>query len=351
MVRKIGNRSANPGSDYGYSAARLRRTVTGEGNGGGPMTTTAGTMTHVGGFEPLPPDLRGEKLTDEVLRAHGLPRRPPPDVHPQLQRRWNRIMSRPTRFIQAEVEPDPVMAARRSPRDDFQPLGWGGIIRQATPNTDYAHPATMVYAEWVVPEVVPVAPDGPDLTAGFWIGLDGYEGEGAQVLQAGIAATVSPGWFSTSVEYWAWTEWYTGEYQAPAAKVRNFPVAAGDTVSFLVAAEGPGSGTAYMHNSRTGIATSVWIQAPSDIVTAGLSTEWVVEGVSEYLPIFTPVTFSKCWGASLIEGASEYFTLVPGWVNQEIDGILPGGRVRPLTQSTVLDATTAQVAEIGLDWS
>jgi Peptidase A4 family len=275
------------------------------------MSTTARMISHVGGFEPLPPGLRGEQLTDDVLRAHGLPRRPPPDAHPQLRRQWNRIMSRPTRFIQAEVEPDPVMTGRRRRRPDFGPQGWGAIIRHLEPHTDYSYPARMVYAEWVVPGVIGVAPDGPDLTVGFWIGLDGYEGEGAQVLQAGIAATVSPGWFSTSVEYSAWTEWYTGEYQAPSCTVRNFPVAAGDTVSFLVASEGPGSGTAYMHNSRTGLATSVWIKAPSDIVPAGLTAEWAVEGISEYLPVFEPVTFTNCWGGSLAEGGSEFFTLVP----------------------------------------
>lgn len=314
------------------------------------MDTTANALGQAGGFEALPPGLSPDQITDDVLRAHGLPRRPPPGAHPALLRQWNRIMARPTRFIRADVEADPVMTARHRPRTDFEPLGWGGVIRQAVPGTDYAYPATMVYAEWVVPEVLPVAPDGPDITVGFWIGLDGYEGEGQQVLQAGVAATVSPGWFSTSVDYWAWTEWYTGEYQAPAVKVPNFSVAAGDTVSFLVTAEGPGSGTAYMHNSRTGLATSVWISAPADIVAPGRTAEWAVEGVSRYLPLFTPVTFSNCWGASLIEGASEYFTLAPGWVNQEIDGVLPGGKVRVLTHTTVVTPTTAQVAEISLDW-
>jgi hypothetical protein len=314
------------------------------------MTTTARTISHAGGFEPLPPGLRGDQLTDDVLRAHGLPRRPPSDAHPQLRRQWNRIMSRPARFVRAEVEADPVMTGRRSRRPEFQPQGWGGIARQQESRTDYAYPATMVYAEWVVPEVFALAPDGPDLTVGFWIGMDGYQAEGAQVLQAGIAATVSPGWFSTSVEYWAWTEWYTGEYQTPAVRVSNFPVTAGDTVSFLVVAEGPGSGTAYLHNSRTGLATSVWIQVPSDVIPTGQTTEWAVEGISEYLPVFEPVTFSNCWGASLVEGASEYFTLAPGGLTEEIYAMLPGGQVRLLTHSTVVTPTTAQVTEIALDW-
>lgn len=166
------------------------------------------------------------------------------------------------------------MTARHGRRDDFTPAGWGGVIRQAFPQTDYSHAATMVYAEWVVPEVLAAAPDGPDLTIGFWIGLDGFEGEGQQVLPAGVAATVSPGWFSSSVEYWAWTEWYTGEYMSPAVKVTNFPVAAGDAVSFLVIAEGPGSGTAFMRNSRTGLATSEYFTLdPGGLPTAAEVTE------------------------------------------------------------------------------
>ncbi len=315
------------------------------------QATPADALSHAGGFDPLPPGLDPRSVTDDVLRRHGLPRRPDPVRQPKLLRQWNRMVAQPTRFIRAELAVDPVMTARHHRGDHFTPMGWGGVIRQAFPQTDYSQPATMVNAEWVVPEVLAVAPDGPDLTVGFWIGLDGFEGEGQQVLQAGVAATVSPGWFSSSVEYWAWTEWYTAEYQSPAVKVTNFPVAAGDTVSFLVIAEGPGSGTAYMRNSRTGLGTSVWIQQPPDIVSAGLTTEWAVEGISEYLPIFTPVTFTNCWGASLIEGASEYFTLEPGGLPQEIDGVPPGStQPKALTHTTIISPAAAEVAEIGLDW-
>ena len=260
-------------------------------------------------------------------------------------------MARPTNFVRAEVEIDPVMTARHHRGDDFTPLGWAGVVRQAESGSDYAYPAKMVFAEWVVPEVLGVAPDGPDLTVGFWIGLDGWEGEGAQVLQAGVAATVKPGWFTTSVEYWAWTEWYTGEYQTPAVRVSNFPIQPGDTVSFLVIAEGPGSGTAFMRNSRTGLGTSVWIQVPADIVSEGMTAEWAVEGVSEYLPAFSPVTFTNCWGASLIEDASEYFTLQPDGETTEMVGI-PAGKTQPgdLTDTSIVSATSAQIKLIALDW-
>jgi hypothetical protein len=189
------------------------------------------------------------------------PRRPDPVLEPQLLRQWNRIMARPTRMVRAELEVDPVMAARHGHRADPGQI-WGGVVREMTPGTDYAHPATMIFAEWVVPEVLSVAPEGPDLTVALWIGLDGYQGEGGQILQAGVAATVSPGWFSSSVEYWAWTEWFTGEYKTPPVRVMNFQVAPGDNVSFLVTVAGPGSGLAFMRNGRTGIGTSAWSGFP-----------------------------------------------------------------------------------------
>ncbi len=227
----------------------------------------ASGISHAGGFEPLPAGLDPRTITDDLLRAHGLPRRPDPVLEPQLLRQWNRIMARPTHLVRAELEVDPVMTARHGHRADPGQI-WGGVVREMTPGTDYAHPATMIFAEWVVPEVLSVAPEGPDLTVAFWIGLDGYQGEGAQVLQAGVAATVSPGWFSSSVEYWAWTEWYTGEYMTPAVRVTNFQVAPGDNVSFLVTVAGPASGLAFMRNSRTGIGTSAWIQAPQGVVSS-----------------------------------------------------------------------------------
>jgi hypothetical protein len=259
-------------------------------------------------------------------------------------------MAQPTLLIRAELEVDPVMSARHHPHDDSGQV-WGGVVRQMTPGTDYAHPATIVFAEWAVPEVSAVAPEGPNLTVAFWVGLDGYEGEAGQVLQAGVAATVSPGWFSSSVEYWAWTEWYTGEFMTPPVKVTNFAVAPGDSVSFLVSVAGPGSGMAFMRNNRTGIGTSVWIQAPKGFASAGATADWVVEQASDLLPAFGPVTFTNCWAGSFIEGASEYFVLEPGGITPRIVGIPPGRTVgEDLTETTIISPTAAVVGEIAIDW-
>jgi Peptidase A4 family len=313
-------------------------------------TDATDRLRHVSAFDPLPPGLDPRTVDDDLLRKHGLPRRPNPDLEPQALRQWNRIMARPTRVVRAELEVDAVMSARHDHRAAPGQI-WGGVVREACPGTDYTQPATMIFAEWVVPEVSAVAPEGPDLTVAFWIGLDGYQGEAGQVLQAGVAATVSPGWWSSSVSYWAWIEWYTGEYMSPPVKVTNFAVAPGDTVSFLVTTEGQSSGAAFMRNNRTGIGTSVGIEASPGIVSAGQTAEWVMEEASDFLPYFGQVTFTNCWAGSFIEGASEYFRLEPGGLTAEIVGIPPGQTLgKVLTKTTIVSPTVAVVDEIAVDW-
>jgi hypothetical protein len=307
---------------------------------------------------PAPPaELDSRTINDDLLREHGLPGRPDPQLQPQLLRQLNRIMAQPTRFIEADLAIDDVMTERHQHRDVFDPTGWGGVVRTEDVygafGNQFTKPATMVFGEWVVPEVWPLAPEGPDLTIAFWVGIDGWNGAGGDLLQAGVAATVKPGWWSSSVEYWAWTEWYTGKYKSPAVSVKNFPVIPGDTVSVLVTALAPGSGSAFMRNSRTGLGTSIAIHQPDDIVCVGASTEWVAEAIDQYIPLFGSVTFTNCWGASFIEGASEFFTLEPGPPDTpSIQGWILGNTNAwgDLTSTNIISPTVAEVIEVATDW-
>jgi Peptidase A4 family len=314
-------------------------------------TDTADAISHVRAYPPLPADMAPSAINDDVLREHGLPGRPDARTQPQLLRQWNRIMARPTRFIQADLAIDHVMTERHLARDPLNPDNWGGVVRAESSGSDYPYPAKMVFGEWVVPEVSAVSPDGASLEVGFWVGLDGYKGEGSQTLKAGVTATVEQGWFSSSVRYRLFTEWYTQKYKSPPVSVQNFSIAPGDTVSVLVTANGPGSGTAFFRNSRSGLGTSVAISQPQDIVSAGLTTEWIVEELAEDLPWFAPVTFTNCWGASFIEGAYEYFSLTPGAITPSIQGPLWGfGDVTDLTVTEILSPTVAKVKEVAVDW-
>lgn len=122
------------------------------------------------------------------------------------------------------------------------------------------------------------------------MGRDGW-GNG-QVLPAGIAVTVQS---NATVGWWAWTEWYTTQYQDPAVAVQNFGVSVGDTVSFVVCAPRPDHGFVSMQHVTTGQATSAGIDARPGITSQGASAGWIVEGISADLPVFLPsITFGSC---------------------------------------------------------
>jgi hypothetical protein len=251
------------------------------------------------GFDP-------HTAPDELLRQHGLPRRPDPETEPELARLFKRAFIRPNEYIKAELAIDPVMSDRDplGRRDlDFKPTGWGGAI-VTLPSLEYSppEPANMVFAEWVVPVILPVDPAPLDsITVGFWVGLDGFSNR--QVLQAGIAATLTPEWWFFDltppiVSWWAWTEWYTDQYKDPAVQISNFAVDTGNTVSFMVCAPEPDQGAVTMQNVSTRQLTSVGMKARPGITSEGASAEWIVEGPSDYLPNFSAILFNTCCGAT-----------------------------------------------------
>jgi hypothetical protein len=104
-------------------------------------------------------------------------------------------------------------------------------------------------------------------------------------LQAGTAATLS----GSSVNYWAWTEWFPAGYV-----VANLTIAAGDLVSVLVCAPESDHGYVSMMNHRTGIAISVGVNDPDGTNPYdGSSVEWVIEAIDTEMPNFGSVTFTQ----------------------------------------------------------
>lgn len=293
-------------------------------------------------YDPPPEGFDPRTAPPELLRRHGLPGRPDPKNEPELARLFKRAFIRPARYVQAELAIDPVMSRRdplRGQDPDFGPSGWGGaVVLTSSLGYSPAEPANFVFAEWVVPEIIPwdPAPFEP-ITVGFWAGLDGFTN--GQVLQAGIAATLTPDFWlfpgPASVNWWAWTEWYTTKYQDPAVQVTNFPVATGNTVSFLVCAPEPAHGAVTIQNLSTRQVTSVGINARPGITSAGASAEWIVEGISADLPDFLPVTFNDCTGGT----QQHIFNLTDG-VTTNIQGSSGA-----LTQAYIASPTAAVV-----DW-
>jgi hypothetical protein len=292
-------------------------------------------------YDPPPEGFDPHTAPQELLRQHGLPRRPDPETEPELTRLFKRAFIRPAKYVKAELEIDPGMS-RRDPLGgqlpDFGPSGWGGVV-VVTSSLGYspAEPANNVFAEWVVPYIFPFdpAPSEP-IFVGLWVGLDGNTNK--QVLQAGITATIMPEYwgdpYPANVLWRAWTEWWTAEYQDPPVVVTNFPVATGNTVSFLVCAPQPDHGFVAMQNLSTGQVTSVGVNARPGITLAGQSAEWIVEGSGADLPNFFPVTFTDCTGGT----QHHSFNLTAGGI-----GNIRGSAGGPLTQTYIASPTEAVV--------
>jgi hypothetical protein len=196
-------------------------------------------------------------------------------------------------------------------------------------------PANNVYAEWAIPAISPKADPNQDITAGFWVGIDGWGND--QVLQAGVAVTVTS---KGLVNWWAWTEWYTVKYKDPAVRIQNFKITGGDKLSVLVCAPQPDHGFVFIKNDSTGQSTSVGIDARPGIKSVGESVEWIVEGASPELPIFYATTFEKCTAGTKSHG----YHVQPSGVTTNI-----AGSAGPLTTTVISGPESVVVDWIG--WS
>ena len=295
-------------------------------------------------FEPPPRGFDVNSATAHALRKHGLPLRPDPATHQRLDRSWQRAFSSPPNYVEAELKIDPVMSARDWPLsrqgEEFDVVNnWAGAIVNVT-QLGFGEPVNGVFAQWTIPEVSRHNPElFSPITAGFWVGIDGFLEEGAQVLQAGVAVTVPPGlwegFFNWQPIFWAWTEWWTEKFQDPAVMVSNFPVEAGDTIAVLVCAPERDFGQITLLNDSKRHLTSVRIRAREGIQSLGASAEWIVEGASADLPAFDPITFNECVAAT----DSDLIVLKPSGLTQDI---ITSDEVF-LTQSTIASDTSAIV--------
>lgn len=297
-------------------------------------------------FESPPRGFDVDSATAHALRKHGLPRRPDPATHQRLDRSWRRAFSGQPNYVEAELKIDPGMAAGGWPlpgQGEAFDLSnkWAGAIVNVT-QLGLGEPVKGVFAQWTIPEVSSYNPElFYPISAGFWVGIDGFLEEGAQVLQAGVSVTVLPrAWedmFGFRPIFQAWTEWWTEKFQDPRVIVSNFPVDAGDTIAVLVCAPQPDLGQITLLNDSKRQLTSVRIRAREGIESLGASAEWIVEQASDsaHLPGFDPITFNECAAAT----DSHLLDLKPSGLTQDIitsDDVF-------LTQSTIASETSAIV--------
>lgn len=290
-------------------------------------------LKHITTYDAPPVGFNMTSGEDRLLRKHGIPRKPDAKKEPHLKALWDAAMASKPEFIKAEIKVDHLLSERKRPviakapkGDSFKPGGWGGVVVPVK-NLGFnpAEPVVTVYGEWFVPTVTPI-PNEPagGQTVGFWVGIDGFGNN--QVLQAGIAATVS----GNSVNYWVWTEWYP----IGAIQVTNFPIKPGDYLTVLVCANQPNHGFCSILNKTTNQATSIGITPPANTTSIGATAEWIVEGISSILPVFSTVVFSNCSA-----GTKNHKMNTNGGVITEITGV--GGA--NLTAASILSGTSCMV--------
>jgi hypothetical protein len=291
-------------------------------------------LKHIVCYDTPPIDFDPSTAEARVLRKHGIPRRPDAEKEPHLREIWDRAFASKPKFIKAEVAVDHIMSKRKRPvidkkldRVDFSPSGWAGAVVPVSQfNYNPPQPVNVVYGEWFIPNVTPIPNEPPGgQTVGFWVGVDGYGNN--QVLQAGTAATVS----GTNVVNWVWTEWYP----IPPIQVTNFPIKPGDYITVLVCAPQPDHGFCSMLNKTTNQATSIGINNPPNITSVGATAEWIVEGISSILPVFSTVVFHN-----VSAGTKDHaFNLGSGGIITEITGA--GGK--NLTYASIVSPTSVIV--------
>lgn len=95
-----------------------------------------------------------------------------------------------------------------------------------------------------------------------------------------------------------------------------------------------------MMNKTTNQVTSIGITAPNGFTSLGATAEWIVEGISSILPVFSTVVFTNCSAGT----KSHSFNLQKGGVLTEIKG---NGGVN-LTTASILSDTRAMVKWLGV---
>lgn len=292
-------------------------------------------LKHITTYEAPPAGFDFNTAEPRLLRKHGIPRKPDSKKEPHLQAIWDRAFESKPQFIKAEIAVDHILSKRKTavigkaPKANgttFNPSGWGGVVEQvANLGFNPPEPVVTVYGEWFVPTITPIAnePNQPE-TVGFWVGIDGFGNN--QVLQAGMAATIT----GNSVNYWVWTEWYP----IPAIQVTNFAIKPGDYLTVLVCANQPNHGFCSMMNKTTNQVTSIGITPPANTTSIGATAEWIVEGISPILPVFSTVVFSNCSA-----GTKNHTINMNGGTITEIAGA--GGA--NLTASSILSNTSGLV--------
>jgi len=290
------------------------------------------TLKYYRMYDPPPADFDPLQAEDRLLRVHGFPRRPDAVKEPRLRELWDKAFSTKLSIVKAELAVNHELTKRKRTSigkkgddGDFGPLGWGGVVVLAP---SMGEPITVIVGEWVVPDLVPIKnePQQANLI-GVWVGLDGYSTDNSEILQAGIAGSIS----GNSVSYYAWTEWFP----LSPITIQNFEIKAGDSILMAVCAWTPNHGVCGILNRTRNEVRFVGITPPANVTSAGATAEWIVEPMGSILPDFVSVTFTNCVASS----KNQTFNL-NGCTITEIKDDIDGS---DMTATIVLSPASAEV--------
>jgi Peptidase A4 family len=230
----------------------------------------------------------------DELALYGIPSRPDPVSAPTDFAMWTTAFKKGFKLIKPELQVSPL---RHGPVQGLNmgnstSLNWAGAVI-----TNYAPlSAVSVAAQWQIAWVWPGSSGFPEILS-TWVGMDGFEN--TDVLQAG-SDQIFDGPTETAT---LWFEWYPNA----SVDITNMPVGPGDTITCVVTATGPGSGTAlFSVNGVTGSSISFGIPGGAEFF--GSSAEFIAErptmgGNFVSLPAYSEVVLSMI-SATLSDGST-----------------------------------------------
>jgi Peptidase A4 family len=236
------------------------------------------------------------KASNTELVQNGLPPRPDKTTSPKLRAKWERIMSRPLKYIKPEFAVGDIV---HFPIDNNSNNNiWSGAVIPSPPS---GNTFKTISASWVVPNAYPPsgATGNKTYQCSSWVGIDGYGI--SELLQCGTDSWVTVNGSTVTQGSYAWYEWFP----SGSVVIQNFPTKPGDLIHATVCGDwdsDPKSGRFALTNLSANISTPlIAVSAPTQPNTTtllplqGRTAEWITEDpsyeTSTNPPVYTPVPF------------------------------------------------------------
>ena len=224
------------------------------------------------GFDPL-------TASDDQLAAYGFPPRPDKNAEGPYAS-WEKAMKASKHRIIPVLKVTnryhgPNIAVGKVENSSATSNNWSGIVDSTSVTSYGPSSVTDIGSEFVVPvaeQAYGVCTGGWDYSSS-WVGIDGWNANAPDVLQAGTDADAYCSGGVTTANYDAWIEWFP----YTETVISGFPVSPGTDMFVRVWSTTSTAGHAYLVNLNTNTAVTVAFSAPPGTNLVGNSAEWIVE--------------------------------------------------------------------------